>query len=59
MDAIDKLRLAKALKDLDYSPSIDLFASRINKQFDTYVSYRPDPQASAVDAFTLIWSSLM
>jgi hypothetical protein len=56
---LDKLRLAKALKDLDYPPSIDLFAPRINKQFDTYVSYRPDPQASAVDAFTLTWSSLV
>ena len=43
----------------EYKPNIDLFASRINKQFDNYVSYRPDPQASAIDAFGLIWSDQM
>ena len=35
---------------------IDLFASRLNKQLDKYVSWQPDPQALAVDAFTLDWS---
>ena len=35
---------------------IDLFASRINKQFDQYVSYRPDPFASYIDAFTISWA---
>ena len=32
---------------------IDLFASRINCQLKTFVSYKPDPEAYAVDAFTL------
>lgn len=36
---------------------IDLFATRINNQVENYVSWRPDPQAIAVDAFTLNWSS--
>jgi hypothetical protein len=36
-------------------PSIDLFASRINHQLDTYVSWKPDPGASFVDAFTINW----
>jgi hypothetical protein len=33
--------------------NIDIFASRLNTQFPAYVSYRPDPGAIAVDAFTL------
>ena len=37
-------------------PSIDLFASRINKQAATYVSYYPDSQAVAIDAYTISWS---
>ena len=36
---------------------IDLFASRINNQVDTYVSWRPDPNAVAVDAFYVNWQS--
>ena len=40
-------------------PEIDLFASRINNQFTKYVSYKPDPSALAIDAFTLDWSKLM
>ena len=37
-------------------PCIDLFASRINKQVATYVSYYQDSQAVAIDAFTITWS---
>ena len=33
-------------------PSIDLFASRLNKQCSGYVSWRPDPDALFVDAFS-------
>lgn len=36
-------------------PTIDLFASRINKQLPSYVSYHPDSQAVAIDAFSLVW----
>lgn len=35
---------------------IDLFASRLNKKLDNYISLRPEPTARAVDAFTLSWS---
>ncbi|XP_033759551.1 uncharacterized protein LOC117341798 [Pecten maximus] len=37
--------------------SIDMFASRINIQIPVYVSYLPDPQALAVDAFSMKWSN--
>ena len=38
-------------------PEIDLFASRLNKKVELYVSWRPDPGAFAIDAFTLSWSN--
>ena len=35
---------------------IDLFASRINCQLPTYVSWRPDPHACDIDAFSISWA---
>jgi hypothetical protein len=35
---------------------IDLFASRVNAQLHKYVSWKPDPDAYAIDAFSLDWS---
>ena len=37
-------------------PSFDLFASRINRKVSRYVSWRPDPEAQFVDAFSCCWS---
>lgn len=40
-----------------YGPfDIDLFASRINYQFKPYIAWRPDPEAYAIDAFTVRWN---
>lgn len=36
-------------------PQIDLFASRLNKQCPRYASWRPDPEALFVDAFSANW----
>lgn len=36
-------------------PEIDLFASRINAKCREYVSWKQDPDAIAVDAFTISW----
>ena len=55
---INPTELNYALRQLSFTPEIDLFASRINKQFPTYASFRPDPDAIAVDAFTLQWENL-
>ncbi|XP_067040975.1 uncharacterized protein [Acropora muricata] len=38
--------------------SIDLFASRLNYQLKPFVSWRPDPEAMAIDAFSLDWRGL-
>ena len=37
--------------ELGFSPSIHLFATRINIQLRTFVSYRPDPNCVAVNVF--------
>ena len=36
-------------------PDIDCFANRINTQLSKYISYRPDPNAYHVDAFSVSW----
>ena len=36
--------------------NLDLFASRTNAQLPEYYSWRPDPYAKTVDAFTVSWS---
>ena len=36
-------------------PDIDLFASRINDQVDIYASWKPDLNASYVDALSINW----
>ena len=37
---------------------MDLFAARHNKQLPRFYSFRPDPEAEAVDAMTQNWSKL-
>ena len=38
------------------TPDVDLFASRINKQVNNYISWQPEPDAIAVDAFSVTWT---
>ena len=54
-----KLRpdLFQDLVSLWGTPNIDLFASRLNYQVKPYVSWKRDPEAFAVDAFTIPWQS--
>lgn len=37
-------------------PNIDLFANSLNAQVEIYCAWKPDPNASFVDAFTIDWS---
>lgn len=48
----------KRLCEVFFSPDIDLFASHINAQTSSYVSWKPDPYASFTNAFTFHWSNL-
>lgn len=36
-------------------PEVDLFASRTNAKCENYLSWHPDPDAIAIDAFTINW----
>ena len=47
----------KRLCQIFGTPDIDLFASRINAQVKTYVSWKPDPGATYVNAFTVSWAN--
>lgn len=48
--------LFKSICDMFGVPEIDLFASRINRQTIKYVSWKPEPEAFAIDAFTMNWA---
>ena len=45
-------------KYLDFYPSVDLFASRINAQLPQFFSYQPDPKAEVINAFCVSWHNL-
>ena len=55
---LDKTSVLNALRKLNVTPDIDLFASCINHQFTQCVAYKPDPDTFAIDAFSLDWSKL-
>ncbi len=40
------------------TPNIDIFASRLNTQLPRFVSWQPDPDAEAIEAFTVDWRGL-
>ena len=39
------------------TPEIDLFASRGNRKLERYVSWNPEPESWAIDAFTFKWNN--
>ena len=45
-------------KYLNFYPSVDLFASRINAQLPRFFAYRPDPKAEVINAFCVSWHNL-
>ena len=45
--------LFQEITELFGQPSIDLFASRLNNKVNRYVSWKPDPEAEAIDSFKL------
>jgi hypothetical protein len=54
-----ELNTAVYIKIIDYFglPHIDLFASRRNAKCDTFVTWKNDPDAWAIDAFTISWKN--
>ena len=52
---LEKLLFNRALQKLKFSITGDLFATRLNHQLPTYVSYKPGTNAYALDASSLVW----
>ena len=44
------------VKKQHFFPNIDCFANKLNAELDSYVSFKPDTYATAIDAFSLNWS---
>ena len=44
-----------AIHRFQFTPNLDCFASIINCQQKTYASFKPDPYASFVNAFSINW----
>ena len=55
--ALDSAIFKKGTLRLRVHPEIDLFASRLNYKLKPFVAYQPDPEATAVNAFTISWKS--
>ena len=47
---------SQMLKAFPFQPTIDLFASRVKANLPNYASWKPDPFARYVDAFTVNWA---
>ena len=54
---LNKDTYQKCIGKLDFDPTIDCFASRVNTQHSTYASFKPDPFAKYINAFSLNWDS--
>ncbi|XP_068723270.1 uncharacterized protein [Montipora capricornis] len=52
---LNKESFKRARNQLNVTPNIDLFPSRINFQLTPYVAYRADPEAFAINAFYMSW----
>lgn len=52
------MRIFELILKMTFIPEIDLFASKLNAKCGDYVSWHPDPDAIAVDAFSINWTDL-
>lgn len=53
-----KMAISKLNFKLNFKPEIDLFASRNNCQIEIFVSWKPEPESYAIDAFSISWPSM-
>lgn len=52
---LDRDLFQEAMEKIKVVPQIDLFASRLNYQIKPFVAYQSDPEAMAINAFTISW----
>lgn len=50
--------LKQALKNLEFKPNYDLFASRNNYQFKPFASFKADPESEVVDSLSISWKGI-
>ena len=55
--ALDPICFARAVQKARATPNIDLFASRLNYKLKPFVAFKPDPEACAINAFSISWST--
>ena len=55
---LNQQKFAQIIKEFGRHPEVDLFASRLNYQFKPFISFRPDPECSAVNAFSISWDKV-
>jgi hypothetical protein len=53
--ALDPAIFQQGTQRLGVKPVVDLFASRLNYKLKPFIAYQPDPEAEAVNAFTISW----
>ena len=53
---LDPKIFSEACKTLLFSPNLDCFASRLNCQLVDFVSFKPDPYAKFINAFSINWN---
>jgi hypothetical protein len=49
---------SQVISNLDFTPEVDLFASRLNRQLPIFLSFRHDPEATGINAFTISWTNV-
>ena len=52
---LDQQVFTQLCKHFAFKPTVDLFASRLNKKLKRYYSYTPDPGGEHVNAFITKW----
>ena len=55
---LNEVLFTETVKYLHFTPEVDLFASRINKQLVRFCAFRPDPDAEVIDAFSVDWGDI-
>ena len=54
---LNKSYFTVAIKKVGITPDIDLFASTLNYKLKLNIAYQPDPEAFAVNVFSVQWNN--
>ena len=55
---VSSILFHKTVDLIKVTPETDLFASALNHQVPKYVSWNPDQEAFAIDAFSISWANM-